>query len=62
MFQRYDMSKAYQEQLLRDASGGAPYNSRLLAKVGGLWGLLRAKTSHLKPGVRKWLEVALRPW
>jgi len=48
MFQRYDMSKAYQEQLLRDAGGGAPDNPRLLAKVRGLGGSLRAKLERTR--------------
>lgn len=48
MFQRYDMSKAYQEQLLRDASGGKPNNPRLWAKVRGLWGLLHAKQERTR--------------
>ncbi|MGD8624381.1 MAG: hypothetical protein PVJ34_07590 [Anaerolineae bacterium] len=46
MFKRYDMSKAYQEQLLRDASGGESDTPQLSAKVRALWQLLHTKLAR----------------
>jgi hypothetical protein len=52
MFHTYDMSRAYQEQLLRDARSSTPPIPWLLVRVRSLLKLLRIKSEAPRPKVR----------